>query len=176
MAENFQDDQFVALLLANQNRVFRFLMTLVPRREDAEDLLQQTSITLWKSREKYDPAAGDFTSWACAIAHNHVRNFRRKENTRRNILSEELTRVLIETRTANASLLDEWHQALGQCLQRLTPHQRTIVEECYGGGTTIKDSAPASGRTANALYKILRNIRSSLHDCIRKSVTEGGSL
>jgi len=174
MADNPQDDQFVALLLANQNRVFRFLMTLVPRREDAEDLLQQTSITLWRSRDKYDPSAGDFSSWACAIAHNHVRNFRRKENTRRNILSEEVTRALIETRGANASLLDDWHHALNQCLQRLTPHQRAMVEECYGGGTPIKDSAPGSGRSANALYKVLRNIRSSLHDCIRKAAPEGG--
>jgi hypothetical protein len=30
----------VALLLANKNRIFRFLMTLVPCRSDVEDLLQ----------------------------------------------------------------------------------------------------------------------------------------
>lgn len=168
------DEQFVTLLVANQNRVFRFLMTLVPRREDAEDLFQQTSLTLWRNREKYDPAAGDFASWACAIAHNHVRNFRRKETTRRNILSEEIERMLSETRTVHSPLMDEWHRALSQCLQRLPPHQRTIVQECYGGENKIKDAAPGSGRSPNALYKILRGIRSLLHDCIRKSVTEGG--
>lgn len=173
MAET-TDEQFVSLLVANQNRVFRFLMTLVPRREDAEDLFQQTSVTLWRNRGKYDPAAGDFTSWACAIAHNHVRNFRRKEATRRNILSEEIERSLIETRAVHSSLMDEWHRALGHCLQRLTPHQRSIVEDCYGGGTKIKNSSAANGRTPNALYKILRHIRSLLHDCIRRSVTEGG--
>jgi RNA polymerase sigma-70 factor (ECF subfamily) len=167
------DEQFVALLTANQGRVFRFLMTLLPRREDAEDLFQQTSITLWRSREKYDPAAGEFASWACAIAHNHVRNFRRKETTRRNILSEEIAQSLIETRAVHSSLFDEWHRALGHCLDRLTPHQRTIVESCYGDHSSrIKDAAPAAGRSANAVYKLLRNIRGLLHDCIRKSVPQ----
>jgi RNA polymerase sigma-70 factor (ECF subfamily) len=169
------DEQFVSLLVANQGRIFRFLMTLVPNRQDAEDLFQQTCITLWRSREKYEPSAGEFASWACAIAHNHVRNFRRKETTRRNVLSEEITRTLIETRAAHSSLLDEWHRALSQCLERLTPHQRDIVQDCYGGDGRIKDAAGGSGRTPNALYKILRNIRGLLHDCIRKSVTEGGA-
>ena len=169
------DEEFITLLVANQGRVYRFLLTLVPNRQDAEDLFQQTSLTLWRSREKYDPAAGEFASWACAIAHNHVRNFRRKEHTRRNILSEEITRSLIETRATHSSLMDEWHRALGHCLERLTPHQRDIVRDCYGGENKIKDAAPGSGRTANAIYKILRNIRGVLHDCIRRSVTEGGA-
>lgn len=175
MAGEPTDDAFIALLIANQNRVFRFLMTLVPRREDAEDLLQQTSLTLWRSREKYDPSEGDFASWACAIAHNHVRNFRRKETTRRNTLSGHIEQALIETRAAHSSLMDEWHRALASCMQRLTPRQRTIVEDCYGGETNIRNSSSAEGRTANALYKILRQIRSLLHDCIRKSVMEGGT-
>ncbi len=168
------DERFVALLVANQGRVYRFLLTLIPNREDAEDIYQQTCMTLWRSREKYDPAAGEFASWACAIAHNHVRNFRRKEATRRNILNEEVTRSLIETRAVHSSLLDDWHRALTQCMERLTPHQRNIVRDCYGDGNRIKDAASGNGRTPNALYKILRNIRGLLHDCIRRSVPEGG--
>lgn len=88
-------------------------MTLLVRHEDAEDLFQQTSVTLWQQRGKYDPSAGQFSSWACAIAHNHVRNFRRTEKTRRNILSAEIERMLIDSSAVHASLMDEWHAALG---------------------------------------------------------------
>ena len=42
------DEQFLTLFVANQNRIYRFLLTLVPRREDSEDLFQQTCLTLWK--------------------------------------------------------------------------------------------------------------------------------
>ena len=173
MAES-PDDKFISLLIANQNRVFRFLMTLVPRREDAEDLLQQTSVTLWKRRDKFDPSAGEFASWACAIAHNHVRNFRRKETTRRNILSAEIERMLIDTRAVHSSLMDEWQQALGLCLNKLTPHQRKIVTECYAEDSKIKDAAEESGKSPNAIYKMLRRIRALLYECIRRTATEGG--
>ncbi len=62
------DDRFITLLLANQSRVYRFLFTLVPRREDVEDLFQQTCLTLWQERAKFDPEKGEFAGWACAIA------------------------------------------------------------------------------------------------------------
>ena len=52
------DERFVALLVASQQRVHRFLLTLVPCRQDAEDLLQQTCLTLWQSRAKFDPEMG----------------------------------------------------------------------------------------------------------------------
>ena len=68
MSSPESDERFVALLLANQNRIFRFLVTLVPCRSDAEDLLQQTCLTLWQSREKFDPAAGgDSAGGALAV-------------------------------------------------------------------------------------------------------------
>lgn len=170
------DERFVELLLANQNRIFRFLVTLVPCRTDAEDLLQQTCLTLWQSRQKFDPAEGAFASWACTIAHNHVRNFRRREATRQaahSQLSEDVVEALMATRSAHGSLMDEWHRALAHCLERLTPQQRLVVDECYGGAS-IKAAAPNAGRTPNALYKVLRHVRGLLHDCIQKTVNEGG--
>lgn len=178
MPSSEPDERYVALLLANQNRVFRFLMTLVPSRSDAEDLLQQTCLTLWQNREKFDPSAGEFASWACAIAHNHVRNFRRREATRQMAqthLSEDVVEHLVATRSAHGSLMDEWHRALTLCLEKLTPKQRAVLEESYGGAS-LKTAAPDAGLTPNALYKVLRHVRGLLHDCIQRTVNEGGSL
>jgi RNA polymerase sigma-70 factor, ECF subfamily len=170
------DERFLALLLANQSRFYRFLLTLVPCREDAEDLFQQTCMSLWRNRSKFDPAVGDFASWACGIAHNHVRNFRRREATRAALLSDGVLESLIATRAAHQSLLDGWHRTLGDCLEKLTPHQRSLVEHCYGGSGTIKQAARTAGRTSNALYKVLRHIRALLHDCILGAESQGGAL
>ena len=118
---------------------------------------------------------GEFSSWAYAIAHNHVRNFRRREKTRRTVLSEEVTLSLISTRAKHPTLMDEWQQSLVHCMERLTPHQQKVVRESYGG-SSIKAAAKTSGRTANALYKILRHLRERLRECIQKTVTEGGTI
>jgi RNA polymerase sigma-70 factor (ECF subfamily) len=168
------DDHFIALLLANQSRVYRFLFTLVPRREDVEDLFQQTCLTLWLQRAKFDPEKGQFVSWACAIAQNHVRNFRRREFTRQALLSEEVADLLVTHREAGGRFSEECHRALQHCLNQLPPHQMALVEESYREGA-LKSTAAAVGRSANALYKSLRRIRAILHDCMLRVLVEGGT-
>ena len=166
------DDRFITLLLANQSRVYRFLFTLVPRREDVEDLFQQTCLTLWQQRAKYDPEKGEFASWACAIAHNHVRNFRRRESSRHTLLSEEVADLLLTDREARGRFSEECHRALQHCLNQLPPHQRALVEEGYREGP-LKSTAARAGRSVNALYKSLRRIRAILHDCMLRVLAEG---
>ena len=174
MTIELSDNDFIALLLANQSRVYRFLFTLVPRREDVDDLLQQTCLTLWQERAKFDPKKGEFASWACAIAQNHVRNFRRRESTRQTLLSEEVAELLISTREAGRRFSEECHLAMQHCLNLLPPHQMALVEESYRENA-IKNSAAAGERSANALYKSLRRIRAILHDCMLKVLAEGGA-
>jgi len=166
------DNDFIALLLANQSRVYRFLFTLVPRREDVEDLFQKTCLTLWQERARFDPAKGEFASWACAIAQNHVRNFRRREATRQTLLSEQVAELLLTTREPGGRFSEECHQALQHCLDRLPQHQMRLVEESYREGS-LKSTAAAAGRSANALYKNLRRIRAILHDCMLRVLAEG---
>ena len=171
MTTELLDNRFVSLLLANQSRVYRYLFTLVPRHEDVDDLFQKTCLTLWQERAKFDPTKGEFVSWACAIAQNHVRNFRRREATRRTLLSEEVAALLVATREAGSRFSEDCHRALRHCLDRLPPHQLALVEESYGEGK-LKEAA-ADGRSVNALYKSLRRIRAILHDCMLKVLAEG---
>jgi len=174
MSTEPSDDRFITPLLASQSRVYRFVFTLVPRREDVEDLFQQTCLTLWQERAKFDPEKGQFVSWACAIAQNHVRNFRRRESTRQALLSEEVAELLLATREAGGRFSEECHQALQHCLNQLPPHQKTLVEESYREGA-LKSTAAAAGCSANALYKSLRRIRAILHDCMLRVLAEGST-
>jgi RNA polymerase sigma-70 factor (ECF subfamily) len=148
------------------------LFTLVPWREDVEDLFQKTCLTLWQERAKFDPTKGEFASWACAIAQNHVRNFRRREATRRTLLSEEVAELLVATREPGGRFSEDCHQALRHCLNRLPPHQLALVEESYREGK-LNEAAAAAGRSVNAVYKSLRRIRAILHDCMVRFLAEG---
>ena len=42
--------EFVRLLLRHERRIYAFIRSLLPNRDDAEDVLQETSIVLWKGR------------------------------------------------------------------------------------------------------------------------------
>ena len=80
-------------MVRNQQRVFAYIVSLVPNRADAEELFQQTCLTLWEHWERYDMSL-DFVPWACGIAHNHVRNFLRKRQNSQTQLDADVLEML----------------------------------------------------------------------------------
>src|SRR5688572_14527932 len=146
---------FAQRFVLNQNRVYRFILGLVPDRNDAEDLFQQACLVVWEAWDKYDPAQ-DFVPWACGIAHNLVRNHRRKRTSL--ALSEEVLERLARRRLDVDDLLEERRRMLESCLDALPLPLRRLVEEVYGGGS-VDEAARRSRQTPNAVYKTLRRIR-----------------
>jgi len=161
--------QFAERFVTGSNRVFRYILTLVPNRDDAEEIFQQTALTLWKRWEEYDPDR-DFVPWACGIAHNHVRNFVRSAHRRRRsdrvYLSEDVMERVAQTSIDAADVLEDRRSALRDCLAKLESSQRELVEQAYAGGEKLKAVAERNGMTPNALYKSLRRLRRALHECI----------
>jgi RNA polymerase sigma-70 factor (ECF subfamily) len=165
-------EEFGELFVRNQNRIYRYICSVIPNRADAEELFQQTNLTLWKTWDRYDPSR-EFVPWACGIAHNHIRNFLRKKQHKQVVLSQEIIEQLTHTRMENDELLEQRKQALAGCLKKLSPPQRDLIARCYASDQTIKQAAKTSGQTPNAIYKRLRRIRAALHDCISRSLLAG---
>ncbi|MFN5198325.1 MAG: sigma-70 family RNA polymerase sigma factor, partial [Planctomyces sp.] len=91
--DSTQHQQFAERVVRNQQRIFRYIVSLVPNRADADELFQQTCLTLWESWERYDMSL-DFVPWACGIAHNHVRNFYRKRQNSQVHLDADVVEML----------------------------------------------------------------------------------
>jgi RNA polymerase sigma-70 factor, ECF subfamily len=164
--------QFVELFVRNQNRIYRFIMTLIPNRTDADDLFQQTSLTLWRTWARYD-ARQDFVKWACGIAHNEVRNHLRKVRSPNVLLSNELLERLAALRLEHDDALEERCRALSGCLDKLPSRDRELLEQYYSRGETIKSVADLGGRSPNVLYKSMRRIRAALLMCVSQALAVG---
>lgn len=157
--------QFAQRLVRSQDMVFRYIVSLVPRRADAEEVFQQTCLTLWENWENYDPAL-DFFPWACGFAHNHVRNFRRKMENRQVLLEDAVVEQLHQRSLDRQQQRNERQDALRECLEKLAAGQRAMIESYYGGYQSIQQIAHSQAATPNAVYKTLRRIRMALHECI----------
>lgn len=70
-------DDFARLFIENQGRLYGYIATLLPNRDDAEEVLQRTSMVLWQKWENYETDRG-FLPWARGIALNEVRNLLRQ--------------------------------------------------------------------------------------------------
>ena len=160
--------QFAELFVRNQNRVYRYILSLIPDRAQAEDLFQQTSLTLWETWERYEPGL-DFVRWACGIAHNHVRNhFRKRPGPL--ALSDDVLDRLGKRRLEQDGVLEDRRRLLASCLAELPERQRHLIDRAYGGFGTLDDLAREEGQSPNALYKLLRRLRVLLHECVSRKL------
>ena len=70
MEEN-RTELLVRLLSRHQEDLFRYIFALLPHEEDARDVLQETSVALFRKFEDYDPAK-PFLAWAFRFAYLEV--------------------------------------------------------------------------------------------------------
>lgn len=168
-----EQQRFLSLFLKSEREIFRYVAALVPNVSDAEDIVQQTAITLWEKFDLYDPER-PFTPWACRFALNKARQWierrRRWQALLENGLAEELYRRREEMRPELEARLNQ----LEGCLTALPEEHRELIEGYYFNRDEIEQLAKQSGRTVAATYKMLQRIRYSLQVCIENKVGRKG--
>jgi RNA polymerase sigma-70 factor (ECF subfamily) len=168
-------DEFAELLSRHRGRIFSYILALVQNTADAEDVLQQVSLVLWRKFDEYD-RQGSFSGWACKTAQFIVLNFMRGRRRSRVFFNEDLVTELAEVRSAIYEREDDDFQvALQSCLEKLSRRDRTLLDRCYGETFSIKQAAERIGRPVGSVYQSLGRIRRALLRCIthRLAVEEG---
>ena len=70
---------FESLFQTYRERVFKTAYLMVLDEEDAKDVLQEVFITVWKSRDTFDPAKGKLATWLHRITVNQCLMRHRKK-------------------------------------------------------------------------------------------------
>ncbi|QDT97522.1 sigma-70 family RNA polymerase sigma factor [Gimesia aquarii] len=160
---------FAKLMVTYDRELLRYIMMLIPRRDDAEEVLQRTALVLWEKFEEYDQTR-DFLPWATRFAYFESLNFRKECARSRLIFSEEIMSLLTQSRKEQESYLSQRRSALKQCLAELSTEDRNMLERRYTDSSTIKSLAEEQGRTVKALYRRLDRVRKLISDCIERRV------
>jgi RNA polymerase sigma-70 factor, ECF subfamily len=166
-------EEFVRLLMAHERRILTYILALLPNVADAEDVLQETSIVLWRKFPDYQPGT-NFVSWAFRVAHNMVRNHRAKQCRCRVKFDEALLTAVAADVESMREELDLGRLALLDCIDELPPGDRDLLQRRYELGATIKSVAVAVNRSVEGMYKSMRRIHDTLFDCIHRKLTSEG--
>ena len=122
--------ELLQLMMKYQRRIFAYIHTLVPSRSDAEDILQEASLTICEKFDDFEIGT-NFYSWACQIAYWKVRAARKKYATAKVVFNQEVLDVISQTRTEMEEELDSRHVALSRCLHKLNERDRRMVLTRY---------------------------------------------
>ncbi len=123
---------------------------IVKHQKDAEDVLQESFMQIWKNAATYDPQRGNVFTWSVMIARNRAIDLLRARQ-RRYLLGEAAAAENNSVPPASAVSADD---LLGQrdereqvraALRHLAPVQRTAIDLAFFGGLTQSEIAEKLG-------------------------------
>jgi RNA polymerase sigma-70 factor (ECF subfamily) len=171
-AETDRTAEFVRLLRQHDVRLTAYVHALVPGWNDAQDVLQETSVRLWQQFDQYTPGT-NFGAWACTVARYMVLAYRERSGRERLCFSQSvMDKIGAEVRRATEEHGDDRRRLLADCLTELSDSNRELLKSCYTDRTKIKDVAARLGRSTNAVYLALSRVRRCLHECIERKLSD----
>jgi RNA polymerase sigma-70 factor (ECF subfamily) len=115
-------------------------------RKEAEDVLQEVMLVIWKKAGEYDPELGSLSSWAVALTRNKALD-RLRARTRRLRLIEEVALMAEESEPSSTpSVNDILHGReraglLHTAMKDLPKDQRMAIELAFFTGLSQSDIA-----------------------------------
>ena len=138
-------ESLIVLLTEHQERLFRYIFSLVACEADARDILQETSVALYRKFDAYD-AARPFLPWAYRFAYLEVQKHREKTARSPLLFSEDVLDLLAHDRAQMEPELDVRLRLMDWCLAKLTPQDKELVTSRYalrqGAATVPIDNLP----------------------------------
>ncbi len=158
------------LFVRHEGAIRAFVRALQPSLADADDVLQETFLTISRKASAFEPGTS-FVGWACGIARLKVlENLRQKK--RANVLSEEAINALAEDAPAS-ELIAERGMALTRCVEKLAPKSRELLWRRYSSRQDSDEMAAGLGMTSTAVRVALSKARAFLRDCVAVELQKG---
>lgn len=160
---------FVRQLIQSQNQIYSFILTLVPKWSDAEDILQDTAQILW---QKYGQTQeiGNFTGLGIRIAQNLIYNYYRRQKPQEQFLEKNALEEIAVYARQLCEDADNRLSVLQQCLAKLPGRDMELIRLHYEQGLTIKKIAEISKRSVTGLYKVVGRIHETIMNCVKRGL------
>src|SRR5262249_31597837 len=145
---------FLRLFLQNERRLYAYILTLLPNRADADDVLQETSLVMWDKFDEHHPPT-DFIAWARRVAYYKVLDYYKTTRRLRARLSRLFLERVAETAGEQACVLqlDDRREALAGCIEKLTRRDRELLAHRLAEAATTQTTSHPAGRAVDAAYK-----------------------
>ncbi len=174
MSSTSDRQQFIQRFSEIEDGLYRYILVLVHRDADAQDILQETAIALWKKWEQYDSEL-PFAPWARRFAYTEVMKFRlyqSREGEKRTAFPAELIDQLSEEYAQHEEVFELRLEALQGCYDKLSEDDRVLLQARYWNDTNLRKLAQVRGVSEDHIYRRLSKLRRILERCIQQSIAE----
>jgi RNA polymerase sigma-70 factor, ECF subfamily len=174
-----QADALAVLFDRHYRLVFSVALRILHDHGEAEDLMQEVFLEIYRKAENYDPDKGNAKTWILQYAYHRSLN-RQKYLSVRNFYDGRQDSDLMQWELPqspngwNGLTYDEWSQVLEKGMSSLSHQERTTLDMAYFQGLQLKEIAAQTneplGNVRNHYYRGLKKLRDFLQEqsCLKK--------
>jgi RNA polymerase sigma-70 factor (ECF subfamily) len=120
--------------------VYRMAYQSMPTRSDAEDVVQEVFVRLWRTAGRYDPKRAALVTWVMLLARRMMvdRLRRMRARVKPSALDESWSPAAATPEPESGLEMDERFGLVMQRIEKLPELQRTVVKRAYLNGQTLK--------------------------------------
>ena len=170
MTPSDRAEEFVFLLARHERLLGAYVMTMVPHPQDADDILQEAKVVMWRHFSKFESGT-NFGAWARKVAFHQVLAYRKRKHRDRLDFSEDFLRAVADEVESSSDRLEQRERLLHECVAKLPTDHRDALNLRYQENLSLEDMATRLGRTVGALYRLLSRVRAVLHECVTKNLS-----
>ncbi len=160
------------LLMRHEPALRAFARSLLPDWHTVDEVIQEASLTLWEKFGQLREEAG-FLPWAKVIVRFKCLSAMGKLRRDRHVFSDEVLELLAdEAEAIDAEEQAATRNALRSCLESFSGAHQELLLAPYAGDGRVLGLAEQTGKSANALYKLLGRLREKLTDCIQRTLAK----
>jgi RNA polymerase sigma-70 factor (ECF subfamily) len=179
---------FAALYQATRSHLFGVILRINPDRAQAEDLLQEVFVNVWRAAEGFDATRSQPLTWLTSVARNRAIDSLRRRRTEVSTVSATLPDdegaggddALASVASPDAGPLELLQQAaqareVTHCVQQLSAEQQQCVALAYYQGLSHAEVAAHLAQPLGTVKSWFRRALIALKDCLGRARPGAGA-
>ena len=151
-------------------KLFGVCLRILGDRSEAEDVLQDVYVTIWRRAGSFDPGRGvSPITWLAALTRNRAIDRLRASKSHLNRSLDVIAEAPDPTPLASEALeRDQAYQQLSACLGELEPEHAGYIRAAFFDGHTYASLAETAGAPLGTMKSWVRRALMRLRSCLER--------
>jgi RNA polymerase sigma-70 factor, ECF subfamily len=154
--------------------IYSLIYRIVRNPATAEDLVQETFLRVWNRAQSFDAEKGSLGAWILTVGRNRAIDHLRSAESRleqRSLELDLLDQPILFSNFEDTALTVDRARQIKIAFERLTPHQKSVIEMAYYEGLSQTEMAEKLNQPLGTIKTWVRSALRSMREELTEEAT-----